>query len=1149
MKTNSKKIVISLAISLIGCFAQAQGLQGIVVEKYYQTNAADAANALAQSAVTTLNPGSTVYRVYVDMAAGYKFSQIFGTAANPLKVTTTTDFYNDPNSGSTTNPSAISTTNVRKNTALIDSWFTTGGVASGKVGVLKSEDTDGSPGNQQGILANNPGGVFGLPINIGTTTSVSAADGMISGTVVAPNVLGITAGQLNLFDQVAGNIFSANNGAIAALGGIVGPTSSNMVLIGQFTTDGVFGFELNVQLVNIATGLPENYVSSNPTGTDLTNATLILAPNNPPTVSITAPSNGANIITGSSVSITANSSDIDGTVSQVEFLVDGVSVGIDVTSPYTATYTAVTGTHTITAKSTDNDGDFTISSLVTISVNPNQAPVVSISATPNTGVIAGDVVALGSTATDADGTVSQVEFFVDNVSIGIDNTSPYNMNWTSTSGTHLFKATATDNLGLSNTSSTLSVLVAVNNPPTASITSPLSTASFISPAVVTIDAAATDSDGTISQVEFFVNNVSIGTDLTSPYSLNWNSVIGIASITVKSTDNRGAITTSSILSLTIADPFALPYEVKTTSQTCNLPTFCMPIAVAVASPINDVIGFDLVVDFDQTKITPTGNITIANNLISSALVETVNSIDLANGKMNIAVSFKSSAPANSRFAGVGDILCVEFAKTINFLSVDTSTVSVSFLQESYISGVATKSVKSGDAITYTDQNYPVSLRFWSDNSPIKYDVAFPNAFLNTKVFGANPTTLVNNPNLISVSPSLTGNLTYNLLNGLGINIDRDVDNSTAVQPIVNAADATMVKDLLLNNPISPSVYQVISLDVNMDGVISAGDYSQIKQRAVDNISEFQQAWNYTNGGVSNGQASKDWIFVDSVRIQTDPAYQISATFPANDNLGYSKAKVPVTPFVLPVTVLDYLNCPVITGETFKGIMLGDADGSYAAYVADGQLKSKGDKVIFDLTKARKNGNSLDVPLSIISSTPVRALDFAIKFDQSKLIYDTVISNSSDIDGLSFYNLGKQTLRYTANDMTNFDMNQELVSIRFDISEGEIEAKDFNSTLGLLNGLPVEVVFEGLSSLELESFNELNNVSVYPNPTAGIINVISKENSTVELFDVTGTQVLFQTSLFANEKQEINLGELSNGIYLLKVSNNNFNTIKRVVVGK
>jgi len=261
-------------VALFACSfaaAQAQGLDGIVVERYYKANAADVSNATAQGAVVPLTTSSVTYRVYVDMAAGYKFSQIFGSSTHAMSVSSTANFFNDPNYGVSLDPGTISTTNIRKNTALIDSWFTTGGTAVGKVGVRKIDDTDGSLGNAQSILANNPGSCFGSAIN-----GASSFDGMVgavANSYLAPNALGLGSA-IDVLDQTAGSSITINDGAIAALGGVVGATADNLVLIGQFTTTGTLSFALNVQLINIATGVAENYVASSPAAGELTSASL-----------------------------------------------------------------------------------------------------------------------------------------------------------------------------------------------------------------------------------------------------------------------------------------------------------------------------------------------------------------------------------------------------------------------------------------------------------------------------------------------------------------------------------------------------------------------------------------------------------------------------------------------------------------------------------------------------------------------------------------------------------------------------------------------------------------------------------------------------------------------------------------------------------
>ncbi|MEK7507868.1 MAG: Ig-like domain-containing protein, partial [Patescibacteria group bacterium] len=66
--------------------------------------------------------------------------------------------------------------------------------------------------------------------------------------------------------------------------------------------------------------------------------------------------------------------------------------------------------------------------------------------------------------------------------------------------------------------------VATNQPPTVSLTSPVSNSTFTSPATITLTASASDSDGTIQRVEFYNGTTLLNTDTTSPYSWTWTNV-------------------------------------------------------------------------------------------------------------------------------------------------------------------------------------------------------------------------------------------------------------------------------------------------------------------------------------------------------------------------------------------------------------------------------------------------------------------------------------------------------------------------------------------------------------------------------------------------------------------------------------------------
>lgn len=93
--------------------------------------------------------------------------------------------------------------------------------------------------------------------------------------------------------------------------------------------------------------------------------------NNPPSVNIISPTSGSTFTAPASFNISANASDTDGTITQVEFFSGSTSLGIDPSSPYSVPYNNVpAGTYNLTAKATDNLGGFTISNPVTVTVQP-----------------------------------------------------------------------------------------------------------------------------------------------------------------------------------------------------------------------------------------------------------------------------------------------------------------------------------------------------------------------------------------------------------------------------------------------------------------------------------------------------------------------------------------------------------------------------------------------------------------------------------------------------------------------------------------------------------------------------------------------------------------------------------------------------------
>jgi len=91
----------------------------------------------------------------------------------------------------------------------------------------------------------------------------------------------------------------------------------------------------------------------------------------PPTVSITSPTSGGTVTVGTGVTLNANAVSPSGTISQVQFFENGISIGTATAAPYTFAWTPTgTGLYTLTAIATDNAGETTASNAVIVEAEP-----------------------------------------------------------------------------------------------------------------------------------------------------------------------------------------------------------------------------------------------------------------------------------------------------------------------------------------------------------------------------------------------------------------------------------------------------------------------------------------------------------------------------------------------------------------------------------------------------------------------------------------------------------------------------------------------------------------------------------------------------------------------------------------------------------
>jgi M6 family metalloprotease-like protein len=191
--------------------------------------------------------------------------------------------------------------------------------------------------------------------------------------------------------------------------------------------------------------------------------------NRPPVITVTAPLpkfNNSSIvyIVGSTITVSANATDADGTIAKVEISQGANAPVVKTTAPYTATFTnlpapAPDGSIYFTVKAFDNMGATTSALIVGYK---NRLPNVAITApVNNSSATSGSTINIATIANDVDGALAKVEFYNGTTRLGESTTAPYSFAIANAAiGTYTLTAKATDDLGQSTTSSAITVTVA-----------------------------------------------------------------------------------------------------------------------------------------------------------------------------------------------------------------------------------------------------------------------------------------------------------------------------------------------------------------------------------------------------------------------------------------------------------------------------------------------------------------------------------------------------------------------------------------------------------------------------------------------------------------------------------------------------------------
>ncbi len=323
---------------------------------------------------------------------------------------------------------------------------------------------------------------------------------------------------------------------------------------------------------------------------------LSVVPTAPPTVTITSPPNNPTFYVGDSVTLSADASDSDGLVTNVEFYMDYALVGTVTNRPYVLSLSVTNAplSYRLWVKATDNCGVTTVSSEVQFLVtypppaNDDFADRIPITGSwvtvsgdnrygtrepgeptqgdksawwswtaPTSGVYTVTAVGLPGLFWPAldvytGSVLTKLSFLTNAICSGLDPTYSARVVIEATAGTAYVLAVGT----VGGQGGGLSLSVVPTAPPTVTITSPTNNPTFYVGDPVILSADATDSDGTVTNVEFYVDYAIVGTATNSPYVCTVSFPSGPEGhrLQVRATDNWGLTTVSSEVQFLITYP-------------------------------------------------------------------------------------------------------------------------------------------------------------------------------------------------------------------------------------------------------------------------------------------------------------------------------------------------------------------------------------------------------------------------------------------------------------------------------------------------------------------------------------------------------------------------------------------------------------------
>jgi len=208
-----------------------------------------------------------------------------------------------------------------------------------------------------------------------------------------------------------------------------------------------------------------------------------------------------------------------------------------------------------------------------------------------------------------------------------------------------------------------------------------------------------------------------------------------------------------------------------------------------------------------------------------------------------------------------------------------------------------------------------------------------------------------------------------------------------------------------------------------------------------------------------------------------------------------------------------------------------------------------DSVFFNLASAYQLASTIDIPVFVRSTSTIYSLDFEMRFDDQRVLLDTLLVLNSNLQYLYHYNVQDSTFRFTSNSLVPIDNDSLQLIMRFELLSSPMCSNDIQQLNTLLNG---DACSNFVSNCVISATPELaveNYLKVFPNPASDMLQIHSESNGVFQLYDSAGNTIERSVNLDAGNTAIVDATMLPQGIYFYRFQNENSSFAGKVIISR